>query len=227
MMDHILKRVIEGTPEERVQAALELAELAMNSENLQHFTPEIMNSICSLVKLPIDDVSLVATQVVWTMTTFREIAEFMITSGVLPRLMGIFYSMGMMPLTEPIQATLQLNIVGALSRLTSMMSPKHSSNFMADIAAIMSVASTRNIDEALEKIEVRVGGEEARKREKKSVPVRARWHTVRANNIPFPSPSSSTPRCTKVTFLKRPTCTSTLLTASASSCQNSPTQGTS
>jgi hypothetical protein len=156
MVNHILKRVVEGTPEERAKAALELAELAMNDENLQHFTPEVMSSICSLVKLPIDDVSLVATQVVWTMTTFQEMAESMINFGVVPRLMMMFYSMGMLPLTEPIQVTLQLNIVGALSRLTSGMTLKHTSIFMADIASIMSVASARNIDEALDKIEVRV-----------------------------------------------------------------------
>jgi len=149
MVNQILKRITEGAPEERAQAALELAELATNDENLQHFTPEIMNSICSLLVLPIDNVTLVATQVVWTMTTFKEIASSMLHFNVVPKLLRIFNSMGMQPLSKAILATVQLNIVGALSRLISTMKDEHTNIYMPDVASVMSLASARNIDEVI------------------------------------------------------------------------------
>lgn len=133
-------------------AVFELAELALNDDNLQHFTPEVMKSICSLLVTPINDVSVVASRIVWTMTSFFEICESMIGFGVIPKLLAMMTSLGMQPLVEAQDCTCQFNIIGALTRLVGTIKPEDHEIYIPDIAVAMNIASSRKQDEAIEAI---------------------------------------------------------------------------
>ena len=153
MVHHLFQVILEGTLEEKAEAALQLAELAMNEDNLQHFNDNIVKSIVDLLTVPIDKVSLITARTVWILTGLYEIAQKMVELGVIPRLLRMFTTLGMQPLTTREEATSQLNIVGALSSLLTSIPMKKHSKYLPDIAAAMSVASCRHLEEALDLVE--------------------------------------------------------------------------
>ncbi|GMI01967.1 hypothetical protein TrST_g6106 [Triparma strigata] len=149
--DCILSR--DTSQSEKATAALQLAELAMSDENLQHFNDDILKAIIGLLNVPIDEVAEIMARTVWILSGLYEVAEVIIRLKVIPRLLKMFTFLGLQPLTTAREAKVQLSIVGALSRLIASVPAAQHSIYMPDIAAVMSVASARSQDEALDLIE--------------------------------------------------------------------------
>ncbi|GMH74688.1 hypothetical protein TL16_g06530 [Triparma laevis f. inornata] len=143
----------ECSAEEKANVALQLAELAMSDENLQHFNDDILKAIISLLNVPIDEVALITARTIWILAGLFEIGETIVRLGVIPRLLKMFTYLGTEELTLPRHAKVQLSIVGALSRLIGSIPEEQHEKYMPDIAAIMSVASARVQDEALDLID--------------------------------------------------------------------------
>lgn len=157
----------------------------MNDENLQHFNDDILKAIISLLNVPIDEVALITARTIWILAGLFEVGETIVRLGVIPRLLKMFTYLGTEELTLPRHAKVQLSIVGALSRLIGSIPEEQHEKYMPDIAAIMSVASARVQDEALDLIDTE---------NEDGVPDEASTNQVRTSNSVEPVASIKLPR---------------------------------